>query len=125
DIYALGCVLYELLAGEPPFNGPSAQAIIARALTETPRPLSTVREAVSLSLQAAVNKALARTPADRFSTAAEFAKALGVTSGEIPVTGAVTAATAAVAPRAPSRARWLIPMAVVVLAGAFVLGYAL
>jgi serine/threonine-protein kinase len=122
DIYALGCVLYELLAGEPPFTGPSPQAILTRALTETPRPLTAVRPAVSQSLAAAAARAMARTPADRFATAAEFAKALGATSGDVQATGAV-AAPAIAAPTRRRVGRLLIPAAVLVLAAAFTLGY--
>jgi eukaryotic-like serine/threonine-protein kinase len=76
DIYSLGCVLYEMLAGHPPFSGPSAQAVIARhALDQVPR-LSTVRPTVTPDLEAVVMKALAKVPADRFQTAHEFAEAL-------------------------------------------------
>jgi serine/threonine-protein kinase len=76
DIYSLGCVLYEALAGEPPFTGPTAQAVIARRFTETPRPLREVRETVPANVERAVAKALAKSPADRFGSAAEFARAL-------------------------------------------------
>jgi serine/threonine-protein kinase len=80
DIYALGCVLYEMLAGEPPFTGPTPQAIVARALTESPRPLQVVRETVPATIAACIRKAMARTPADRFATAALFADALTASS---------------------------------------------
>ena len=76
DIYALGCVLYEMLAGEPPFTGPSAQAIIARVMTEAPRSLTLQRHTVPAHVEAAVRTALEKLPADRFTTAAQFADAL-------------------------------------------------
>jgi serine/threonine-protein kinase len=76
DIYALGCVLYEMLAGEPPFAGPTAQAIVARAMTEDPRSLVAQRHTVPAGVDAAVRKALEKLPADRFTTAGEFRGAL-------------------------------------------------
>jgi TolB-like protein len=76
DIYALGCVLYETLVGEPPYTGPTAQAIIARRLSEPVPSLRVVRDAVPLSVEMAIHKALARTPADRFVTASQFVEAL-------------------------------------------------
>jgi TolB-like protein/tetratricopeptide (TPR) repeat protein len=78
DVYALGCVLYEMLAGEPPYTGPTAQAITARRLTEPVRSLRTVRETVPDHLERAVTQALARVPADRFPSATAFRDALVV-----------------------------------------------
>ena len=76
DVYALGCVLYEMIAGEPPFSGPTAQSVIARALTETARPLSSSRERLSSRVSAVVSRALAKSPADRFQTANEMVDAI-------------------------------------------------
>ncbi|MGH7499859.1 MAG: protein kinase domain-containing protein [Gemmatimonadales bacterium] len=76
DVYALGCVLYEMLAGEPPYTGPTAQAIMARQLTEPVRSLRTVRETVPDQVEGAVMRALARVPADRFRSATAFRDAL-------------------------------------------------
>jgi hypothetical protein len=73
DVYSLGCVLYEMLAGEPPFTGPSTQAIIARHQVEPPRSLRVVRPTISPALEALVMRALAKVPADRFSSATAFA----------------------------------------------------
>ena len=81
DVYALGCVLYEMLAGEPPYTGPTAQAIVARQLAEPVRSLRNVREAVSDQLERVVMRALARVPADRFPSAAAFREALAGNQG--------------------------------------------
>jgi serine/threonine-protein kinase len=77
DVYALGCVCYEMLCGEPPFTGPTPQAIVARVMTEAPRSLRSQRQTVPENVEAAVLQALEKLPADRFGTAAEFAAALG------------------------------------------------
>jgi serine/threonine-protein kinase len=76
DVYALGCVLYEMLAGEPPYTGPTTQAIIAKRMIEPIPRIRTVRDTVPEELERAITRALAKTPADRFSTASEFAEAL-------------------------------------------------
>lgn len=76
DIYSLGCVLYEMLSGAPPFTGPSAQAIIARHARDPMPSIRTVRPTVSRKLDAIVAKALHKVPADRFATAREFQQAL-------------------------------------------------
>jgi eukaryotic-like serine/threonine-protein kinase len=76
DVYSLGCVLYEMLVGEPPFTGPTAQAIIARVVTEDPRSLTAQRRTIPAYVADAATIALSKLPADRFDTAAHFAEAL-------------------------------------------------
>ena len=76
DVYSLATVVYEMLTGQPPFTGPTAQAIIARRLSETPPSIRVVRDGVSAGLEQVVHKALSRVPADRYKTAEEFAGAL-------------------------------------------------
>src|SRR5580765_3249766 len=100
DIYALGCVLYEMLTAEPPFVGATAQAIIARVMTEEPRSLTLQRHTIPPHLEAAVRTALEKLPADRFASAADFAAALGNTSF---ATRATTAHGARPAPRSTLR----------------------
>ncbi len=95
DIYAVGCVLYEMLSAEPPFTGATAQAIVARVVTEEPRSLTLQRKTVPPNVEAAVLTALAKLPADRFATAAQFADALGKTDYTLPATRARPAVRAA------------------------------
>jgi serine/threonine protein kinase len=76
DIYSLGIVLYEMLAGEPPFTGSSAQLVLTRVMTEPPRPVSALRPSVLSHVEDAVTRAIAKIPSDRWSSGAEFAAAL-------------------------------------------------
>jgi serine/threonine-protein kinase len=112
DVYSLGCVLYEMIAGQPPHTGPSAQSVLVRIMTEAPRSLTELRHTVPPHVAAVVAKAVEKLPADRFEGAKEFKEALGDSAFEYQAsersTGRSTAAVAApVAPPAPSRARWL------------------
>src|SRR5205807_6476346 len=76
DVYALGAVLYEMLVGEPPFTGPTAQAIVAKVVTEKPQRIISQRHTVPPHIEAAVLMALEKLPADRFASTAAFADAL-------------------------------------------------
>jgi eukaryotic-like serine/threonine-protein kinase len=117
DVYALGAVTYEMLTGEPPFTGPTAQAIVAKVVTEEPRPLIPKRRTIPAHVQQAVLTALEKLPADRFESAAEFANALHTP-------GAATAGATAHAHAASARARpssMRARIAVVAAAGALLL----
>jgi tRNA A-37 threonylcarbamoyl transferase component Bud32 len=81
DVYSLGAVTYEMLTGDPPFTGPTAQAIVAKVITTDPPRLVTQRKSIPEPLEFAVLKALDKMPADRYASAAEFAKALTDSSG--------------------------------------------
>ncbi len=85
DVYSLGAVLYETLTGEPPHVGASTQATIAKRLTERPTPVRVLRDTVPEGVEQAVTKALAKLPADRFATAADFIEALSKPGGAMPV----------------------------------------
>ena len=81
DIYSLGCVLFEALAGVPPFSGRTAQAILVQRLLDDPPPLRSLVPTIPAVVEAAVGRALARAPEDRFATAAGLAAALADASG--------------------------------------------
>jgi eukaryotic-like serine/threonine-protein kinase len=129
DVYSLGAVLYEMLAGEAPFTAPTAQAMIARRLSEPPPSVRRTRPNVPEGVDQAIQRALAPVPADRFASAAELARALqapGATQG-------ATAATGGVAPRAASaesrrtppsgtRPRRPVPVLAITLIAGFILG---
>jgi eukaryotic-like serine/threonine-protein kinase len=103
DVYSLGTVLYEMLAGEPPFTGPTAQAVIAKRLvSEVPR-VRRARPSVPESVEDAVTRALAPVAADRFASAAEFARALQPTTTTplAPTTGRSSAAEGSARGRRP------------------------
>ena len=77
DVYSLACVLYEMLTGDPPHIGPTPQSILMRILTEEPRDVTDARSSVPAHVRDALRKAMEKLPADRFTDAHGFAKALG------------------------------------------------
>ena len=119
DVYALGCVTYEMLTGEPPFTGPTAQAIIARVMTEEPRSLTIQRKTIPPHVEAATLTALSKLPADRFATAAQFAEALsrpGATTVVTPAARHAVGRVSTMRARAIAITPWIL--AVLALAGA-------
>ncbi|HUR95460.1 MAG TPA: serine/threonine-protein kinase [Gemmatimonadales bacterium] len=128
DVYSLASVLYELLAGEPPFAGPTAQATALRRLTDPPPSVRRLRPNVPEAVDDAIRRALAPVPADRHPSAAEFGRALATpnvvtaaiaTPSTPPMTGASTGAGTTTG-AAPSRRR--LPIAALTLGLGFVLG---
>ena len=100
DLYSLGAVLYEMLSGEPPFAAPTGQALVAKILTDEPRPLTELRKSIPRHVDEATRQALEKVPADRFATAAEmsaalanpaFVRAAGVKSPATTLVGAAAA----------------------------------
>jgi serine/threonine protein kinase len=120
DVYALGAVLYEMLAGEAPFTGATAQAVTAKRFSGAVPRVRTVRPGVSQGRDHAVTKALSLVPADRFASTAEFAQALVSPA----VSGLSETSTVGQAPRRvrPPRARRRMPMALLIGLGVLVLG---
>ena len=112
DVYSLACVLYEMLAGDPPHTGTNPQAVIAKVLTDEPTRISAIRKTVPPHVEAALDRALAKAPADRWPTAAAFAEALTKEGGVSAPTGRG---------RARSRIRVGVAIAVTVLVAAVAL----
>jgi serine/threonine protein kinase/Tol biopolymer transport system component len=110
DVYSLASVLYEMLAGQPPHLGGSAQQIIMRIITDAARPVTELRKAVPSHVAAALAKALEKLPADRFASAKEFREALANTAFVNSAFATARSAAALAAPRADSwRERLVMP----------------
>jgi tetratricopeptide (TPR) repeat protein len=116
DEYALACVLYEMLGGAPPFVGTSGRSVLAQRFTEKPAPVRKARDSVPPEVDAALQKALARVPADRFNTVAEFAQSLDVmdTMGQRRAVPSQLFATL-------GRFKWIVVIAAAIAAGTWYL----
>jgi serine/threonine-protein kinase len=119
DVYALGCVTYEMLTGEPPFTGPTAQSIVAKVMTAEPAEITTLRKTVPAGVAGAVRTALQKLPADRFASAREFSDALQGRGGTV-ATHATGSRATSVTPSTPFR-RAVVPVLLAALAGMAVL----
>jgi serine/threonine-protein kinase len=117
DVYSLGCVLHEMLVGEPPFQGPNPQMVLARKLSEAAPRLSHLRESVSPGLEESVARALSKVAADRFDSAAELAQALAHPASRETL---VSAAPRRVSPRWLRLTLLMVGLVVVTLIGATV-----
>jgi TolB-like protein len=128
DVYSLGAVLYEMLAGEPPYTGPTAQAVILKRFTEPVPSVRRGRPSVPEGVDQAIQRALAPVPADRFATAGDFARAL-----QAPPTGATAAPTVVTTPAAglvpppapgapPGPRRRRLPVTAIALGLGFLIG---
>src|SRR5438094_10543023 len=95
DVYSLACVLYEMLVGEPPYTGPSAQVVIAKRFTDPVPSVRRLRDTIPPTMDAAITKALAKAPTDRFATAAQFGEALEAPAQRARDTGRRTSRLAA------------------------------
>ncbi len=113
DLYSLGCVLYEMLVGETPYTGPSAQAIVSKRLMDPVPSVRRLRETVPPSVDQALQRVLAKAPADRYHTASAFASALAALAGKPARGPPLTARTGAAA----AWTRWRTPL---LLAGSLV-----
>jgi serine/threonine protein kinase/tetratricopeptide (TPR) repeat protein len=107
DIYALAAVAYEMLAGEPPFSGPTPQVVIAKLMTERPTSLRVVRDSVPPAMDGAIMRALSKIPADRFDSARAFSDAMSKPPAPVSV----------------PRHQWLFPTAVVAIVAVAVAAY--
>ena len=109
DLYSLGCVLYEMLAGAQPFVGPTPQAVIAKRFTEQAPRVRASRDTVPESVDLALSKALERTPADRFGTGAQFAAAIVVPVAAQPTPASVSTGPPLTAHASPEKSIAVLP----------------